>query len=76
MDPTEALTADFPWGSVDLEQAIWNMTHSRTDIVRSCTDFYNGPCGEWLGLPCDATAPASSHKYRVSGKKVYPRNVK
>ncbi|XP_043222025.1 uncharacterized protein LOC122381662 isoform X1 [Amphibalanus amphitrite] len=44
VNPTEALTADFPWGSVDLEEAVWNMTRSWGDIVMSCADFYNGGC--------------------------------
>ncbi|XP_043209410.1 uncharacterized protein LOC122374630, partial [Amphibalanus amphitrite] len=43
-NPTEALTADFPWGSADLEQAVWNMTHSWGDIVHNCADFYNNGC--------------------------------
>ncbi|XP_043218806.1 uncharacterized protein LOC122380074 [Amphibalanus amphitrite] len=43
-NPTEALTADFPWGSADLEEAVWNMTHSWGDIVHNCADFYNNGC--------------------------------
>ena len=46
VNPTEALTADFPWGSVDLEEAVWNMTHTWTDVISSCTDFYNDECSE------------------------------
>ncbi|XP_043229764.1 uncharacterized protein LOC122385493 [Amphibalanus amphitrite] len=50
---------NFPFGEIDVDAALWNLTYSFDDIFDICASFYNKPCDQ---------RDISSHLYHYGGQ--------